>query len=110
MKKQHPCCFFIYSFKRLAFKTAIRNIPVAPLTWSSKEKTMSCYSIKSHNPCDHLTIENETENGFVVKITREFDGYNQVTIDFIDKDLFESCLRTGYLTKVEDVQSLTVVA
>ncbi len=71
---------------------------------------MSCYSIKSHNPCDYLTIEKETEDGFVVKITREFDGYQKVITDFIEKALFESCIRTGYLTKVENIESLFGVA
>ena len=71
-------------------------------------KKMSCYSIKSHNPCDYMTIEQETDEGYVVKITRELDGYTKVTTDFLDKELFESCIRTGYLTKIENVQ--TVVA
>ncbi len=71
---------------------------------------MSCYSIKSHNPCDYLTIEKETEDGYVVKIIREFDGYQKVETDFIEKSLFESCLRTGYLKKVENIDSLTIVA
>ncbi len=67
---------------------------------------MSCYSIKSHNPCDYLTIEQETDEGYVVKITREFDGYSKVITDFIDKSLFDSCIRTGYLKKVENIQAV----
>ncbi|MFI3258098.1 MAG: hypothetical protein R3Y36_07360 [Spirochaetales bacterium] len=71
---------------------------------------MSCYSISSHNPNDFLTVERETEDGFVVRIVRDLDGYEKVTTDFIERKLFESCLRTGYLKKVEDVQSSVTVA
>ncbi len=71
---------------------------------------MSCYSIKSHNPCDYLTIEKETEDGFVVRITREFDGYQKVATDFIERELFESCVRTGYLKKMENISASVVVA
>ncbi len=71
---------------------------------------MSCYFIKSHNPSDYLTIERETDEGFVVRITREYDGYKKVVTDFIEKTFFESCVRTGYLTKVENTNSSAIVA
>lgn len=71
---------------------------------------MGCYSIKSHNSNDFLTIERESEDGFIVRIVRELDGYEKVTTDFLARSLFESCLRTGYITKVENAQSSVTVA
>ena len=42
------------------------------------------------------------EDGYVVRIVRDKDGYDEITTDFISRTLFESCLRTGYLTKIEE--------
>ena len=33
---------------------------------------------------------------------RDKDGYEDITNDYISKSLFESCVRTGYLTKVAE--------
>ena len=43
----------------------------------------------------------ETDEGYVVRIVRDKDGFDDVTTDFISRSLFESCIRTGYLTKIE---------
>ena len=48
------------------------------------------------------------EDGYVVRIVRDRDGYNEVKTDFISHSLFESCIRTGYLTKIEDTQKIAV--
>ena len=64
---------------------------------------MGTYTLKSiGNANDYMTIVREVEDGYVVRIVRDQDGYNEIKTDYISKSLFESCVRTGYLTKVED--------
>ncbi|MCI5831126.1 MAG: hypothetical protein UHY90_02410 [Treponema sp.] len=66
---------------------------------------MAYYTLKSiGNSSDYMTIVKETEDGYVVKIVRDKDGYDEVTTDFISKSLFDSCIRTGYLTKIETAE------
>lgn len=62
---------------------------------------MGSYTLKSiGKSTDYMTIVREMEDGYVVRIVRDKDGYNDVTTDYISKTLFESCVRTGYLTKI----------
>lgn len=62
---------------------------------------MGTYILKSiGNKNDYMSIVKEMEDGFVVRIVRDKDGYEDVTTDFISKSLFDSCIRTGYLTKI----------
>ena len=49
-----------------------------------------------------MTIIREMDDGYVVRIVRDKDGYTDVTTDYISKTLFDSCVRTGYLTKMEE--------
>ena len=66
---------------------------------------MAYYTLKCiGNSSDYMTIIKETEDGFVVRIVRDKDGYDDITTDFISKSLFESCIRTGYLTKIETAE------
>lgn len=71
---------------------------------------MDFYKIKSTNPADYMTVVREMEDGFIVKIVRDRDGYEEVITDFLSKTLFESCLRTGYIEKVTSVRKLAVNA
>lgn len=71
---------------------------------------MDFYKIKSTNPADYMTIVREMEDGLIVKIVRDRDGYEEVITDFLSKTLFESCLRTGYIEKVTSVRKLAVNA
>ena len=71
---------------------------------------MDFYKIKSTNPADYMTIVREMEDGFIVKIVRDRDGYEEVITDFLSKTVFESCLRTGYIEKVTSVRKLAVNA
>ncbi len=65
---------------------------------------MKSYSLKSlGNKNDYMTILCEKENGFVIRIVRDQDGYEDVKTDFLSRELFESCIRTGYLTEIEPV-------
>ncbi len=47
------------------------------------------------------------EDGYVVKIVRDKDGYDDVTTDYISKALFDSCIRTGYIKKVQETETAT---
>ena len=71
---------------------------------------MDFYRLKSSNPTDYMTILREMEDGFVVKIVRDRDGYEEETTDFLSKSLFESCLRTGYIEKISTENKLAVNA
>ena len=64
---------------------------------------MKSYSLKSlGNKNDYMTILKETDDGYVIKIVRDLDGYEDVKTDFLSRELFESCLRTGYLTEITE--------
>ena len=71
---------------------------------------MDFYRLKSSNPTDYMTILREMEDGFVVKIVRDRDGYEEETTDFLSKSLFESCLRTGYIEKISTENKLAAHA
>ena len=73
---------------------------------------MVSYTLKSiGKSSDYMTIVRELEDGYVVRIVRDKDGYVDETTDYISKTLFESCIRTGYLTKIEEpVQKMAVNA
>jgi len=72
---------------------------------------MECYTLKSHkNANDYMTIVKKVTDGFVVRIVRDRDGYNEVVTDFISKSLFESCIRTGYITKAEPSKMMAEIA
>lgn len=62
---------------------------------------MDFYTLKSANSADYMTILREMEDGYVVKIVRDRDGYEDVVTDFLSKSLFESCIRTGYIKKLK---------
>lgn len=62
---------------------------------------MKNYCIRS-NPgsTDYLSVVNETEEGFMVRIYRDLDGYVKTIDEFMSHMLFESCVRTGYLIEI----------
>lgn len=64
---------------------------------------MGTYTFKSiKKNKDYMTIVRETEDGYVVRIVRDKDGYTDVTTDYMSKTLFDSCVRTGYITKIDE--------
>lgn len=71
---------------------------------------MGSYTLKNIGKAsDYMTILRDTEDGFVVRIVRDKDGYDEITTDFISKALFDSCIRTGYLTKIADSEQKLAV-
>ena len=72
---------------------------------------MEYYSLKGHGSTnDYMMIMREMDEGFVIRIVRDLDGYEDVTTDFMSKTLFDSCVRTGYLTKIATAEKLVVNA
>jgi hypothetical protein len=72
---------------------------------------MKSYTLKSiGSTSDYMTIVREMEDGYVVRIVRDRDGYNEVKTDYISRELFDSCIRTGYLTEIEEPVKIAVNA
>jgi hypothetical protein len=71
---------------------------------------MERYTMKSFNPCDYMTVVKDMDDGMIVRIVRDRDGYEDVTTDFISRDLFDSCIRTGYLARVEARMETAAIA
>ena len=72
---------------------------------------MKSYTLKSIGKnTDYLTIMREMEDGFVVRIVRDLDGYEDIKTDYISKELFESCIRTGYLTEITETVKIAANA
>ncbi len=57
-----------------------------------------------------MTVLKETKEGYVIRIVRDMDGYDDVQTDFLSKELFECCIRTGYLTEIEESVKMAVNA
>ena len=69
---------------------------------------MKSYTLKSIGKnVDYMSIVREMDDGYVVRIVRDKDGYEDVTTDYLSKALFDSCLRTGYITKVVESSAVT---
>ncbi len=70
---------------------------------------MKLYSIKS-NPGDisYFSVLNETEEGFFIRICHDREGYEKIREEFLDTEMFNLCLRTGYITELSE--SATIVA
>ena len=72
---------------------------------------MQTYLLKSQSQSnDYMTLLEEVDEGYIVRIIRDKDGYEEVITDFISKMLFDSCVRTGYITKVEDAKLSAITA
>ncbi len=72
---------------------------------------MESYLLKSHSQSnDYMTLLEEVDEGYIVRIVRDKDGYEEVVTDFISKMLFDSCVRTGYITKIEDAKLSAITA
>jgi hypothetical protein len=68
------------------------------------------YCIKSRpNRTEYLDIINETAAGYKIRLTRLSDGDEKVREDFIDRHLFDICVKTGYLCELANAE-LTIAA
>lgn len=64
---------------------------------------MKRYCIKCEaGRIEFLDILKETEDGFVTRVVRVKDGYEKVVEEFMPHHLFEICLKTGFIYKIEE--------
>ncbi|PIE98300.1 MAG: hypothetical protein CR988_04190 [Treponema sp.] len=62
---------------------------------------MKTYSIKSApNEVSYFSILREEEGGYHIRICRDIEGYEKTGESFLGEQLFETCLRTGYIEEV----------
>jgi hypothetical protein len=47
-----------------------------------------------------LELMSETEGGFYVRITHRHDEWEDVREEFLAKELFDTCVRTGYIAEL----------
>lgn len=62
---------------------------------------MKTFAIKSTERAPSvLELINENENGYVVRIVRRHEGWEDVSEEFMTHELFETCMRTGYIAEM----------
>ena len=55
---------------------------------------------KSKGKVSYCSIVGEKGTGYIIKICRDMEGYVKESEDYIEKELFDLCLRTGYITEI----------
>jgi len=66
---------------------------------------MKRYCIKSHpGRFEYVDILMETEEGYKIKLTRICDGDEKTREEFIDRHLFDICVKTGYLSELTQAE------
>jgi len=61
---------------------------------------MKRYCIKSRpGRSEYMDILSETDEGFRIRLTSICDGDERVREDFLNRHLFDICLKTGYLSE-----------
>jgi hypothetical protein len=70
---------------------------------------MKTFSIKS-SPAQPAFVDilRESNNGFLVRIRRINEDFVKETEEFISKQLFDACVRTGYFTEVPNYKPESV--
>jgi len=59
---------------------------------------MKTFTIKSADCAPSvLELVNEMEDGFVVRIVRQREDWEDVSEEFMTRELFDTCVRTGYI-------------
>ena len=62
---------------------------------------MKRYYIKSRpGKSEYLDILSETDEGYYIRLIKITDGDQKIREDFINRHLFDICLRTGYLSEL----------
>ena len=55
---------------------------------------------KAKGKTSYCSIIGEKETGYIIKICRDIEGYIKESEHYIEKELFDLCLRTGYIQEV----------
>jgi hypothetical protein len=62
---------------------------------------MRRYSIKSRPGwSEYVDIIKETDEGYKIRHTRLSDGDERISEEYIDRHLFDICVKTGYLSEL----------
>lgn len=62
---------------------------------------MKTFAIKSTDLSPSiLELVTEIENGYVVRIVRQREDWEDISEEFMTRELFETCVRTGYLAEM----------
>ena len=62
---------------------------------------MKRYCIKSRpGRSEYMDILSETDEGYSIRLTKICDGDERIREDFIDRHLFDICVKTGYLSEL----------
>ncbi|AGT42649.1 hypothetical protein [Treponema pedis] len=68
---------------------------------------MKLYAIKSaQGDFSYCTILQESESGYMIRICMDKAGYQKISENFIDKELFNLCVRTGYIKELAEEASV----
>jgi hypothetical protein len=62
---------------------------------------MKTFAIKSTDLSPSiLELVTEIENGYVVRIVRRREDWEDISEEFMTRELFDTCVRTGYLAEL----------
>jgi len=62
---------------------------------------MKQFAIKSEGSgASLLELIDETEGGYFVRIVHCHEGWDDIKEDFLPRELFDTCLRTGYIAEL----------
>ena len=62
---------------------------------------MKRFTIKSESSVRSLLeLIKETEGGYLVRIVHRHEDWDDVKEDFLSRELFDTCLRTGYIAEL----------
>ncbi|MDR1046245.1 MAG: hypothetical protein LBL64_00575 [Treponema sp.] len=63
---------------------------------------MKRYCIKCREgKTEYLDIVRETEDGFLIRLTRISDGNERIIEESMTRHLFEICVKTGYIYQLD---------
>ena len=66
---------------------------------------MKRYYIKSRpDKAEFIEIISETDEGYNIRLTKIRDGDQKIREDFINRHLFDICLKTGYLSELANAE------
>ncbi len=48
----------------------------------------------------YCSIVSKKDSGYIIKICTDIGGYVKESEDYIEKELFDLCIRTGYIKEI----------
>ena len=66
---------------------------------------MKRYYIKTRpDKAEYIEIISETDEGYNIRLTKISDGDQKIREDFINRHLFDICVKTGYLSELANAE------